>query len=68
MRISYCKHIVQASPLPSPGERELNNYNNQIKFGFNHRNLRVPQRRRQAFGGRWIAIGIARKFSEMKAP
>jgi hypothetical protein len=39
MRISYCKHIVQASPLPSPGERELNNYNNQIKFGINHRNL-----------------------------
>ena len=37
MRISYCKHIVQASPFPSPGERGINNYNNQIKFGFNHR-------------------------------
>jgi hypothetical protein len=59
-----CEYVIASilfKPLPYPlhpllkartrMERELNNYNNQIKLGFNYRNL----------------CDFARKFSEVKS-
>ena len=69
LRISYCKHIVQASPLPSPGERELNNYNNHIKFGINHRNLCEKTSEEKTIEDKTnlaLSTALARKFSDLK--